>query len=146
VCVHAAGDVFHRLAHHQGRHIGRLFHHLDAAPDITLGIRHRLAGLLRDQLAELVVVFLEQMLVAQHQTRPLRRRHLAPFLERGLCRGNGAVDLVLGGRRRLPDHLLAGGVGDINPVLAGALLERAFQQQGHFAGHAVSPDSCRRTL
>ncbi|MCY1400865.1 hypothetical protein D9M71_159690 [compost metagenome] len=56
--VDLAGNVFHRLAHHQARHVGGVFSHLDAAPDIALGVGIGLAGLAGQQFRQFVVMFL----------------------------------------------------------------------------------------
>ena len=53
--VDLAGDVLHRLAHHQAGDVGRMLGHLDAAPDVALGIGEGLAGFAGEYFRQLVV-------------------------------------------------------------------------------------------
>ena len=55
--------------------------HLDAAPHIALGVLEGLAQLVGDDLGQLVMMLLEQMLIAEHQAGTGRHRRVAPALE-----------------------------------------------------------------
>ena len=126
--VDLAGDVFHRLAHHQAGDIGGVFGHFDAAPDVALGIGEGLAGFRRENLRQLVVVFLEQVLVAQHQAGALRYRHLAPGEEGFLRTGHCGLDFLGSGFGGEGDHFLGGRVGDFDQLTSLAGLPLAVDQ------------------
>ena len=57
--VDATGDVFGVVAHHQRGNARRHLDVLDAAPQLALRLRQRLAALLRRQAGDLVKVFFE---------------------------------------------------------------------------------------
>ena len=38
IAINPPGDIFQGIAHEERRNRGRVFHHLDAAPDITPGL------------------------------------------------------------------------------------------------------------
>ncbi|MNF76681.1 hypothetical protein D3C84_588010 [compost metagenome] len=135
--VDLARDVFHGLAHHQAGHVGGVLDHLDAAPDITLGIGQGLAGFAGQQLAQLVVVLLEQLLVAQHQPGAFRHRHFAPALEGVLGAGDGGLDLLGGGLGRQGQDFLGRRVGDLDQLTGAAFAPLAVDQQRDCLGHLV---------
>ena len=56
--------------------------HLDAAPDLALGIGERLAVLGGDQIGQLVDVLLEQLLEPEHDARAPQRGDRRPFGQR----------------------------------------------------------------
>jgi hypothetical protein len=78
VGVDATGDVLHGLTHEQRGNVGRVLHHLDAAPDIAFGVLEGLARIAGKNLTQFVVVLLEQGLVTHHQARALGHRDFAP--------------------------------------------------------------------
>jgi hypothetical protein len=132
--VDAAGDVLHRLAHQQAGDVGGVLDHLDAAPDIALGVLEGLAQLLADDLGQLVVVLLEQVLIVQHQPRALRHRHFLPGLERRLGRGHRARQLGRGGLGHFAQHFLVGRVDHRGEPGAFALHPVAVDEQGNASG------------
>ena len=54
--IYVTGNVFNRFAHHQGRHVHRLFNHFNTAPYITFGIVKGLAGLAGKQCRQFVMM------------------------------------------------------------------------------------------
>ncbi|MNR01072.1 hypothetical protein D3C85_1168660 [compost metagenome] len=126
--VDIAGHVLHGLAHHQAGDIGRLFDHLDAAPDVALGVGQGLAGFLGEDFRQFVVVFLEQVLITQHQPGAIGHRHFAPGEEGGLGAGDGGLDLLGRGFRRQGQHLLGRRVGDFDEFAGAAFAPFTFDQ------------------
>jgi hypothetical protein len=138
VTVDATGHVLHGLTHEQRGNVGRVLHDLDATPDIAFGILEGLARIAGEDLAQFVVVLLEQGLVTQHQPRPLRHRHLAPALE-GLARaGDSEVHLLGRGKGHLGEGLLRGRIQHRHRGVTAAVEELAVDEQGNLLAHFSS--------
>ena len=108
ISVNTTSDVLNRFTHHQTGDVGGVLDHFNATPNIPLGILKRLAQFLTDDFGNFVVVFFQQVLVIEHNPRPLRHRHFLPRLEGGFRRGDGAIHFSIRGSRHLTQHLLSG--------------------------------------
>ena len=121
--IYLAGHVFNGLAHHQGSHVGGVFHHFNAAPDIAFGVVKGLAGFLGQDLGDFVVMFFKQRLITQHHPCSLRNRGFLPAFEHFTGVINRLTHLVGSGAGHLGNHFVGGGVGHVDPVLGLALNE-----------------------
>ena len=73
----------------------------------------RLAGVGGLEVGDLIRLLLDQVGDRQQRARPLGGGGDAPVLERLLRRPDGAVDVLLGGERRLGDHLSGRGIDHV---------------------------------
>ena len=81
--VDAAGDVFERLAHHQGGNPAGVLDVFDPAPHGPTCLIERLAVLARDRGRDLVEVLFHQILELEEIPGPDDRWHFPPFEKRG---------------------------------------------------------------
>ena len=134
--VDVAGHVFHGLAHHQAGDVAGLFHHLDTAPHIALGIGQGLAGFASENFRQLVVMLFEQVLIAQHHPRPVGHRHFAPGEEGCFGTGNCCFDFLGGGFGGQRQHFLGRRVGDFDKFTCAAFAPFTVDQLWDCLGHA----------
>ena len=139
VGVDAAGHVLHRLAHHQAGDAAGVLHHFNAPPDIALGVRKGLAGFAAEYFGDVVLVLLEQILVAEHQAGPLRGGSLPPNIEGVLGAGDGLIDLLLAGEGQFRQYFLGGRVPHRQGFVAFAVNEFAVDEQGQSLRHWFCP-------
>ena len=112
------------FAGHVDRHVDRLLH-------VSPGLGQHLAHLAAHQLGQLVLLLLQQPREAEEDVAALGSGHQAPFLERRLRGGDGAVDVLgrrtgegserLAGRGHLRLERLAG--RGVRPLAADIVLE-----------------------
>ena len=127
VAVDLLRDVLGELALHQVGDPARELHDLEPPRDLALGVREDLPVLEREEAGEVVAPLHEQLAVGEHDLGALAEGGVAPFLERLLRRGHGAVD---GGHVRV-EHL--------GPTLAGRGVVDRSSAIASVRGSAVDP-------
>ena len=136
IAVDAAGHVFHRLPHEEGRNVRRLLHHLDAPPDVALGVLEGLSRFLGQHRGNFVMALLQQRLIAQHEAGAFRHGNLFPAGESHLRRGHGLGHFLIGRHGHFTEDLLRGRVAYGQPFRGGALNKRPIDVLRKPLGHA----------
>ncbi len=107
LAIDAAREILERVAHQQRRDAAGVFDVLDAAIGAAARFGQRLAVLARDHLADAIEVFLDQLPVAEEQTRALDRRRVAPG-RKSVGRGfDGVVHDLSAAHRHFGNHFAA---------------------------------------
>src|SRR5690554_2893505 len=136
--VNFPGHVLQSFAHHQGGNVAGVLNHFNAAPDIAFGVGKRLAGFLAESFRNFVLVFLEQGLIAEHQTCPCWGWDFFPGLEGVFGAGNGLFDLVTGGAGNFGQDELGRRI-QVGKAAAGLTFNKlAIDEQGYLLVHGLS--------
>jgi hypothetical protein len=110
--IHIAGQILQGIPHEEAGDATGIFDIFQSPIDAAPGLGQSLSMFPRDQLAQGVKIFFNQLPVTEEQAGPLDRRGLSPGREGGLSRGYGGVDLGLAAGGAFGNHLAAGRVVD----------------------------------
>ena len=111
--IDARAGIAAVLALEQFRGAAGIFDILDAALQFAQRIVTDLAVLLTDQAGDLVGMFFQQLLEAEHHSGALDRRRVAPLREGGLGGRDGFLDRRLAGQAHLTADFAGGGIEDV---------------------------------
>jgi hypothetical protein len=103
MAIDAAAYVFGEFALEEMRNAAGELHHLDAAGDRALGVRHGLAVFLGEQRRQLVDIAFQQILQAEQHPRASERRCRCPGGKGRLGRRHGGIDFLFRGEGNLAD-------------------------------------------
>ncbi|MCY1239908.1 hypothetical protein D9M72_527260 [compost metagenome] len=117
------------------RGAGRELHHLDAALDVPLGVRKRLAMFRGEQRGEFVQVLVHQVHELQQDPAAALGIHGAPLHLGFLRAGNGIADFVGAGQRQPGLHLAGAGIVDVAEAPGGAVDPLPVYVMGKLANH-----------
>ena len=134
--VDAGAHVAAVLALEQLGRVAGVFHVLDAALQLAVGIGQHLAVLGGDHRSDLVGVFFEQHFELAHHAGALQRRCVAPGREGGFGRGNGGFHRGLARQGHAGGRLAGGGV-EHRLRAFGVGDELAVDQMADGLGHVV---------